>query len=384
MSTTMTDKMPTVKAFLSKASFIVVIALMVTFTVTTSAQPVTIDTLIERFSLQASDKPAREHALYKQPKKVVVWNRAILVNALTSKYPEIEFIAVSSLAELEAAVVDADVLLGFCVEPLSRLETSLRFIQSLSVGVEGCANSDILKTQGVLVSNIQKMSGPEIAEHSIALMMSLVRGLDQFQNAQRANVWDRSIMSSDDAIWEIEGRTILVLGLGGIGREVARRAHGLGMRVLATRNRSKTGPDYVDYVGLSDELLELAKQADVVVNTLPLTSKTQGIVNRAVFAAMPSHAYYISVGRGATTDTDALVQALKTETIAGAGLDVTDPEPLPKEHQLWTLPRVLITPHMAARSDKYLERVVILALANFERYVAGEAILNEVDLLRGY
>lgn len=384
MKTSLLGATPITKVILCKALFISITAILMMTSLTTSANAVTIDQLIERFQLEASDTPSKQHPLYKQPEKVVVWNRAVLVDALKAKYPNIEFIPVSNLAEVEEAIVDADVFLGFCVAPLRRLKTSLRFIQSLSVGVEGCANSEILKSQGVMVSNIQKMSGPEIAEHAIAMMMSLVRGLDQFQNAQRESIWDRSIMSDDNAIWEIEGRTILVVGLGGIGREVARRAHGLGMRVVATRNSSRTGPDYVDYVGLSNELSDLAKQADVVVNTLPLTTKTRGIVNREVFAAMPSHAYYISVGRGATTDTDAMVEALKTGTISGAGLDVTDPEPLPKEHPLWTLPRVLITPHMAARSDKYLERVVTLALANFERYVQGQSILNEVDLERGY
>ena len=344
----------------------------------------TIEQLINRFGLEQSTQPSKAHKLYKKPEKVVVWNRVQLVNALTKRYPEINFVPVSSLAEIEEHLVDADVYIGYCVSPLRDLQTSLRFIQSLAVGVERCANSDILKRQGVLVSNIQKMSGPEIAEHAIALMMSLVRGLDQYQKAQADSQWDRSIMSSDNAIWEIEGRTMLVVGLGGIGREVARRAHGLGMTVVATRNSSREGPEYVEYVGLSNEVTELAKRADVVVNTLPLTNKTRGIINRGVFAAMPSHAYYISVGRGATTDTEAMVDALQTGTIAGAGLDVTEPEPLPKEHPLWTMPRVLITPHMAARSDKYQQRVLTLALANFDRYMQGLPILNEVDLERGY
>ena len=343
-----------------------------------------IDELITRFHLKVSDKPSKKHPLYKQPEKVVVWDRGTLVKTLKVSYPNINFVAVNSMDGINKEVVDADVFLGFCAEPLKTLKTSLRFIQSLSVGVERCASSDPLKKRGVLVSNIQKMSGPEIAEHAIAMMMTLVRGLDKYQDAQRESRWDRSIMSNDNDIWEIEGRTLLVVGLGGIGTEVAKRAHGLGMRVIATRNSSRNGPDFVDYVGLSNELNGLVKRADVVVNTLPMTDKTAEIINRSVFADMPSHAYYINVGRGGTTDQEALVEALKSGAIAGAGLDVTSPEPLPAEHPLWTIPRVIITPHMAARSDKYQQRVQTLVLDNFKRYIEGRKILNEVDLARGY
>jgi phosphoglycerate dehydrogenase-like enzyme len=374
-----------IKTLVCKLAFLVATVLLILFsTLSASANaPLTIEQLVERFGLWESDTATKDHPLYRKPQKVVVWNRAPLIDALRKAHPKINFVPVSNMTELTTEIVDADVFLGFCAAPLKELETRLTFIHSLSVGVEGCATSDILKKQGVLVANIQKMSGPQIAEHAIAMMMSLVRGLDKFQNAQRENKWDRNAMPGN-AIWEIEGRTMLVIGLGGIGREVAKRAHGLGMKVTATRNSSRNGPDYVDYVGLSDELGTLVKQADVVVNTVPLTDKTYGMVDKDIFSAMKSTAYYISVGRGATTNQADLVAALNKGTIAGAGLDVTDPEPLPAEHPLWNIPSVIITPHMAARSDKYIERVQTLVLENFQRYVDGRPILNEVNLERGY
>jgi len=165
---------------------------------------------------------------------------------------------------------------------------------------------------------------------------------------------------------------------------VARRAHDLGMRVIGTRNSSRSGPDYVDYVGLSDEMTKLAGEAHVVVNALPLTKSTRGIVNVEFFDGMTDGSYYISVGRGATTDTDALMAALKSGKLSGAGLDVTNPEPLPEDHELWTLPNVLITPHAASLSDLSEHNTIIIARENLRRYVHGERLLNLVDLTRGY
>ena len=183
---------------------------------------------------------------------------------------------------------------------------------------------------------------------------------------------------------DLEGRTLLVVGLGGIGTAVASRAHGLGMRVIATRSSRREGPEFVAYVGLADELNTLAVQADVVINTVPLTEKTRGIFNKQFFDAMQPTAFFISVGRGASTVTDDLVAALQNGDIAGAGLDVTDPEPLPQGHPLWTAPRVIITPHTAGRSDRSRDRLFTVVRENLRRYVAGEPMLSVVEVERGY
>jgi phosphoglycerate dehydrogenase-like enzyme len=156
------------------------------------------------------------------------------------------------------------------------------------------------------------------------------------------------------------------------------------MRVIATRNSRREGPDYVAYVGLANELNELAAQADVVINTAPLTDETQGIFNRVFFDAMKPEGFFISVGRGGSTVTDDLVAALQSHAIAGAGLDVTDPEPLPAGHPLWSMPRVIITPHTAGRSDKGRDRLYLMVKENLRRYVAGEPMLSVVDIERGY
>jgi phosphoglycerate dehydrogenase-like enzyme len=234
-----------------------------------------------------------------------------------------------------------------------------------------------------VLTNLQRAMGPSIAEHSIAMMMALARGLPVFGRQQQAGRWDGG-EAITSRMREVGGRTMLVVGLGGIGTEVARRAHGLGMRVIATRNSSREGPDFVAKVGLSGELNALAAEADVVVNATPLTPETTGIFDEAFFAAMKPGGYFITIGRGASTRTDALIAALRSGQLAGAGLDVTDPEPLPADSPLWGMSNVIITPHVSASSDQQLERIIVVVAENLRRYVAGEPLLNVVDIARGY
>ena len=149
----------------------------------------------------------------------------------------------------------------------------------------------------------------------------------------------------------LTGKTLLVVGLGGIGTEVARRAHGIGMKVVATRGSSRTGPDFVSYVGLPEEMPGLARTADVIVNAAPLTTETTGIFNAQFFRSLKPTALFLNVARGGSVVTEDLVAALEEGQIAGAGLDVVDPEPLPPDHPLWKAPNVIISPHVSSRSD---------------------------------
>ena len=157
---------------------------------------------------------------------------------------------------------------------------------------------------------MQKMSSPVIGEHAVAMMMSLTRGLVPFAKVMKDGIWQRG-MARSAGMTSLSGKTVLVVGLGGIGTAVARRAHGLGTYVIATRNSSRSGPDFVGYVGLSDELLTLAARADVVVNALPLTPKTTNLFDRAFFNAVKPGALFINVGRGGSVVTDELVAALE-------------------------------------------------------------------------
>ena len=156
------------------------------------------------------------------------------------------------------------------------------------------------------------------------------------------------------------------------------------MRVIATRNSSREGPDFVEHVGLANELHALAGKADVIANALPLTPATTGIFNKAFFDAVKPGAIFLSVGRGQSTVTSDLIAALESRRLFGAGLDVTDPEPLPKDSPLWRLPNVIITPHVSATGDDSPLRTMIIAVENLRRYVAGEPLLNVVDMQKGY
>ncbi len=275
--------------------------------------------------------------------------------------------------------------MGPCRSAIIEAADNLKWVQIGSAGAESCAGIPELAERDVLVTNMQRIYGAQIAEHAISLMFGLARQLPRWAGEQVAGGWE-SVPSEfdEDGFWEISGKTMLVVGLGGIGTEVAQRAHGLGMRVVATRNSRREGPDYVEYVGLAHEVLELAANADVVVNAAPLTPDTRGMFDAEFFATMKESAVFINVGRGASAVTADLVAALESGAIAGAGLDVTDPEPLPPGHPLWSMRNVILTPHIAASTDRFNERFGIMIAENLRRYVAGEAMLSVVNLARGY
>jgi phosphoglycerate dehydrogenase-like enzyme len=341
--------------------------------------------MVEYLGLEESAVPSRELAGWSRPEKVVVWlDDADRLPLLQSAAPGVEIVLVQTEEDAIREVRDAQVMIGRCDEAILSESPGLRWVQVYSAGVDRCVGNASLAGGGVLLTNGQRIASPALAEHAIALMMALVRGLDRYHANQLDGAWEREIGMERADFMELDGRTVLIVGLGGIGTQTAQRAHALGMRVIATRGSRREGPPYVDYVGLADETLDLARQADVVINTAPLTDATRGLFDARFFDAMKPNAYFVSIGRGASTVTEDLIAALESGRLAGAGLDVTDPEPLPEGHPLWTAPRVLITPHTAGRSDKGRERLFLLIRENLRRYAAGEPLYSVVDIARGY
>jgi phosphoglycerate dehydrogenase-like enzyme len=340
--------------------------------------------MIAELELREGSGPVREHDGWRKPRRILV--RAELAPRLPDFReiaPEVEFIAVRDEAQAAGAIAGADAILGFCNPDIVAAGKDLRWIQLFSAGARPCADIPALRERDILLTNMQRISGPEIAEHALAMLLALTRGLRNWLPEQHKGQWDNAAFPMRK-MRELKGRTLLIVGLGGIGTALATRAHGLGMRVVATRASSAGKPAYVDYVGSPGELLGLAGEADVVVNCTPLLPSTLGLFDAKFFAAMKPGGYFINVGRGKSVVQDDLVAALKSGQLSGAGLDVTDPEPLPADHPLWRMPDVIITPHVAATSDRVFTRVFLLARENVRRYVRGERLLSVVDPSRGY
>jgi phosphoglycerate dehydrogenase-like enzyme len=324
--------------------------------------------------------PSRELSGW-QPDPVIVM-RGDGGDGYPEEFPGAEFVMVNTRDELLAAAPRANVIIGFCDGDAIAAASGLVWVQIFSSGVDRCLVVDELASGKILLTNMQKMSSPTIGEHAVAMALSLARGLVQYGRAMPDGQWRRDL-ASGPGMYSVSGKTLLVVGLGGIGSAAAKRAKALGMRVIATRNSSREGPAWVDYVGLSDELETLLAEADIVINALPLTDSTRGLFDRHHFDLMKRGAHFINVGRGGTVITDDLVAALESGQLAGAGLDVTDPEPLPAEHPLWQMPNVIITPHVSGfGSDRRLHATLLRE--NLRRYLAGERLLNVVDPERGY
>jgi phosphoglycerate dehydrogenase-like enzyme len=346
--------------------------------------------LIQELGLEQSPQPVRGMAYWQKPRRIVVVmearqreSRPDAVAWLQQVAGDAEVVVAPSRKEAAKLLDGADVLLGYCTDETLKNGRDLRYILNYSAGVDKCTSSPLIRERDLLVTNMQRIYGPGIAEHTIGMMYMLTRKLHVFHDRQREQKWDRSAVKRTE-MWELQGRTLLVVGLGGIGTEIARRANALGMRVIATRNSSREGPDFVAYVGLSDELAELAGQADVVVNATPLTPATTGLFDGEFFAKMKPGAYFINVGRGKSVVTGDLIEALNSGHLGGAALDVQDPEPLPAGHPLWSARNIVITPHISAGSDAQMERFWLLVRENLRRYTQGERMLNVVDIERGY
>lgn len=343
-----------------------------------------------RYGVQPGASPVREFPGWKKPAKVLLltfdqrWRQ---LDGFRQAAAGANVVTANDVASAAAAAVDADVIVGhnpdICNPRIINSAKQVRWLASLNAGVELCADLPVIKSRGVVMTNMRGLDSPAIGEHAIALMLALAHGLDHFAVDTSKGVWSRA-SAGRVRMQTMEGKTMLVSGLGGIGTEVARRAHGLGMKVVATRVGGTGKPDFVDYVGQPEELLALARTADVVVSCVPLTPQTTDMYDAKFFAVLKPSAYFINVARGGSVVTEALMAALNEGRLAGAGLDVVEPEPLPADHPLWKSPRILFTPHISSGSDVPVDARWTIAIDNIRRYVAGEPLLNQVDLARGF
>lgn len=359
-----------------------------------AADPKTVE-LIHELALPESALALRDQPGWKAPKRIAIatanpngTSANQLLDPIRAVAPGVEIVPVANADELAKQVANVDAIVGgddtVCDDQvLAAAGKRLRWVAIMSAGVEACLGKPALGRAGLTTTNMRAVAGPVMAEHTIALMFALSRSLQVSISRQATGEgWNRNFAGSQPQA--LDGKTLLVVGLGGIGTEVARRAHALGMKVIATRNSSKTGPDYVSYVGLPDELPTLITQADVVVSSLPLVPATTNLFDAKMFARMKKTAFFINVGRGGSVVTDDLVAALNAGTIAGAGLDVTEPEPLPKDHPLWKAKNIIISPHMSALSDLGQAARIAILREQVRRFAAGDKLLSVVDFRKGY
>jgi len=307
-----------------------------------------IDQLVEQARIAEGDVAVRDLPRWNGAHKILIRDIGMDLDDLIAGLGDVEVIAARSVSEAMQYASDVDAIIGFCDAELIDAAVKLVWVQIYWAGAESCLSVERVGNGDVLMSNMQKMSSPVIAEHAIAMMLSLARQIPQFVHSMHTD--DGANQNEIVAgMMPVAGKKLLVVGLGGIGTEVARLGAALGMHVSGTRNSSRDGPEFVDYVGLSHELHDLAAQADVIVNALPLTTSTRDLLDGEFFAAAKPGAMFINVGRGQTVVTAELIAALESGQISGAGLDVTAPEPLPADSPLWQRDDVIITPHVAGR-----------------------------------
>jgi phosphoglycerate dehydrogenase-like enzyme len=279
--------------------------------------------------------------------------------------PALEFRFLPPGEPLGDHIADAEILYGSIREADFARARSLRWVQQSHVGVEGHMYA-ALQESDVLLTNCRGLFGPQLAEHAFALLLALTRGIPTQLGFMKDKHWERT------PLIEIAGMTMGILGLGGIGRAVAARARGFDLRVLAVDPEPVEKPVTVDQLGTLDGLPEMLSRSDILVVCCPITSQTHKLLSHAEFDRMPQGSYLINVSRGRVIDEAALIAALRSGKLAGAGLDVTYAEPCPPDNPLWTEPNVLRT------------RAMRLFLDNLHRYVKGEPLLNLVDKQKGY
>ena len=281
--------------------------------------------------------------------------------------------------EFRKEVADAHVIFGgFSREDL-RAARQLRWIQYTAAGVEHILYPELVDSP-IVLTNMQRMYSPTISETAIGLLLTLTRGLNRYALQTHEHVWKHV-----NGLTEVNGLTLGIVGLGGIGTDTAYRAHyGFNMKILAVDPKPLPKPVFVAELHSLEWLPKMVPQVDVLLSAAPHTPISQGMFNETVFRAMKPTAYFINVSRGMLVDTPALMRALKEGWIAGAGLDVAYREPLPPDDPLWTAGNLIITSHSSAVSKGSTQRAYDLFCENVRRYVGGLPLLNVVDKKRGY
>lgn len=275
----------------------------------------------------------------------------------------------------------ADIFCGHAKVPVPWPETvaagKLKWIQSSAAGMDHCLTPEVIASN-IPVTSASGLFADQVAEQTMALLLGLVRSLPVFFRATLARDFTRRPTR------DLTGMTVGIVGLGGNGRRIAETLKPFRVRIVATDLFPDDRPDTVDELWPADELHELLKVSDVVILCVPLNSQTRGMIGEKELSIMKNDSFLINVARGPVVVEEALCRALANRDIAGAGLDVTEIEPLPPESPLWELPSVIITPHVGAQSHRRVDSSTTLFCENLKRFENGEPLLNLVDKSLGF
>jgi len=321
--------------------------------------------------------------LAQQKKILVAYNDPDLVEQLRGVTPAARIVPVTS-SNVMQEIGDADAFIGDITSEEVRAGKGLKWVGVMSAGVERVlfprdGTSD-LRQSSIILTNNKIVQGPEIADHALAMLLMLSRNLYILYKNDQQQIWNRDSFKGI----ELNGKTAVVVGVGGIGTQIAVRANAFGMTVIGVDPEDKPFVPFLQRVVKPDAFDDVIPEADVIFLSVPDTPKSHKMMGTHEFQLMKKNSYFIAVSRGGIYDMDGLVKALDEKRLAGAGVDVTDPEPLPKGHALWKFENVIITPHIAGRSDQDTVRMIGTIRENVSRFVAGKPLINVVDKQKGY
>ena len=296
--------------------------------------------------------------------------------------PDYEVIDGFSDSTLNFPAADIEIVYGWGSAKsdflLENKDSHLKWIQAKSAGVD-TMNLSLLNEKNIILTNASGIHGVPIAESVFGMLLADTRGIKKAINQQTNKVW-----SQTESLVELKGKTMMIIGMGQVGKEVARLAQAFGLNVIGV-NRSGNPVTEVSEIIKQDQIPKHIKRADFVVNILPLTSETTNYYDDSFFTSMKKGAGFINVGRGPSVDTDALIRQIKNGQIGFAGLDVFKEEPLAKDSPLWDLPEVLITPHISGVAEHFKKRLFAIFEENLTAYVAGEELpRNVIDYKHNY
>jgi phosphoglycerate dehydrogenase-like enzyme len=312
-----------------------------------------------------------------QTKKTREWG-----TRLAAALPELKVVVAENHTHAAQVIAHAEAAFGVIPPDLLRQAQRLRWLQAPQAAPPAGYYYPELIAHPVAITNFREIYNDHIGAHVMAFVLAFARGLHHYIPQQLKREWKK--LPQDAGIIHLPEATALVVGVGGIGSEVARLAAAFGMRVIGVDERRRDAPPGVSELHRGDELDALLPQADFVILTVPHTPETEGFMNRVRFQEMKRTAFFINIGRGMTTRLDDLVEALRAGEIAGAGLDVFEQEPLPPDHPLWTTPGVLLTPHTAGYGPYLDERRYDIILDNCRRFLADQPLRNLVDKARWF